>query len=203
MTSIITGDIINSRRVINQELWLKPLKNALNLITENDAKFEIFRGDSFQLEIKNITESFKTAIYLKATIKAIKGYDVRLAIGIGSKNFEGKTISESNGSVFQNSGNLLEFMKQYKINLRIKTEEIEFDKKFNIYFKLATILMDRWTINSAEAVKVLMETKYGNQYEIAKKIGISQDAVSKRLKRANIDELLELNGLYEQEVIKL
>lgn len=209
MTSVITGDIINSRSVINQDLWLIPLKESLNFITKDDSKYEIFRGDSFQVEVEDITESFKKAIYIKACIKSIKGFDVRLAIGIGTKTFEGVTISESNGPAFQNSGGLLEFMKRNKINLRIKADSIksygyyEFNENFNLYFKFASVIMDNWTVNSAEAVKYLMETDYGNQNLIAKKIGISQDAVSKRLKRANIDELLELNALYEQKVILL
>ena len=209
MTSVLTGDIINSTSVINQDLWLIPLKKCLKFVCKDDSKYEIFRGDSFQIEIKDITKSLRTAIYIKACIKSIKDFDVRIAIGIGSKTFEGTNISESNGSAFQNSGGLLEFMKRNKINLRIKADSnkpegpYEFNKSFNIHLRFASLIMDSWTVNSAEAVKLLMETDYGNQNLIAKEIGISQDAVSKRLKRANIYELLELNELYEDQVKKL
>ena len=123
MISVITGDIINSRSVVNQELWLTPLKNCLTFIAKDASQYEIFRGDSFQIETKNIKESFKKAIYIKACMKAIKGFDVRIAIGIGNKTFEGTSISESNGTAFQNSGGLLELMKQSKNNLKIKTDQ--------------------------------------------------------------------------------
>lgn len=207
--SVITGDIINSRSVIDQGIWLKPLKKALQFIEKDDSKYEIFRGDSFQLEIVDIPTSFKKALYLKACIKSIKGFDVRLAIGIGNKTYKANSVSESNGTAFLNSGGILDFMKRNKINLRIKSDfkiqpyPYDFDKMFNLYFRLASVVMDNWTLNSAEAVKFLMDTDYGNQRLIAKKIGIKQDAVSKRLKRANIEELLELNELFESHVREL
>lgn len=206
MISVITGDIINSRSVINQNLWLKPLKEALIFVTKDTSEYEIYRGDSFQLEIEDIETCFKKALYLKACIKSINGFDVRLAIGIGDKTYRADKVTESNGTAYLNSGGLLDFMKRTKINLRIKSDfsiqppPYDFDKIFNLYFRFASAIMDDWTVNSAEAVRLLMETDYGNQKLIAKKIGIKQDAVSKRLKRANIDELLELNDLYEDHV---
>ena len=132
-----------------------------------------------------------------------------MAIGIGDKTYRANNITQSNGSAFLNSGSSLDFMKRTKINLRIKADLkpnhnlYDFNEIFNLYFKFASIIMDDWSPNSAEAVKILMETEFGNQKLIAKKIGINQDAVSKRLKRANIDELLELEQLFEQQVILL
>jgi hypothetical protein len=208
-TSVITGDIINSRSVLDQGIWLKPLKKALQFITDDDSKYDIYRGDSFQIEVEDIKTCFKKAIYLKASIKSIKGFNVRLAIGIGDKTYRANNITQSNGSAFLNSGSSLDFMKRTKINLRIKADLkpnhnlYDFNEIFNLYFKFASIIMDDWSPNSAEAVKILMETEFGNQKLIAKKIGINQDAVSKRLKRANIDELLELEQLFEQQVILL
>lgn len=206
MIGVITGDIINSRSVVDQDLWLKPLKKALEFITQDNSKYEIYRGDSFQLEIEDIETCFKKVLYLKACLKSTDGFDVRVAIGIGDKTYRANKVTESNGSAYLNSGSLLDFMKRTKINLRIKSDfrlhspPYDFDKIFNLYFRFASAMIDNWTANSAEAVRILMETDYGNQKLIAKKIGIKQDAVSKRLKRANIDEILELNELYEEHV---
>ncbi|GAB4157205.1 MAG: hypothetical protein Tsb0033_08740 [Winogradskyella sp.] len=209
MISVITGDIINSRSALDQNLWLQPLKEALTFVTKDTSKYEIYRGDSFQLEVEDIKTSFTKAIYLKACIKAIKGFDVRLAIGIGDTTYRAQHISESNGTAYLNSGEMLDSMKKTKINLRIKSDfrilppTYNFDKIFNLYFRFASVIMDHWTVNSAEAVKLLIETDYGHQKVIAEKIGINQDAVSKRLTRANIDEILELNELYEDHINKL
>ncbi|SHH43574.1 SatD family protein [Winogradskyella jejuensis] len=230
MTSVITGDIINSRSVINQDVWLKPLKEALQYISEGDnSKYEIYRGDSFQIEIEDITYTFIKAMYIKACIKSIKGFDVRLAVGVGDKTHRAHNVSESNGSAFLNSGSLLDFMKRNKINLRIKSDLItpvdllsqtktskigsllyDFDRIFNLYFRFASVIMDNWTVNSAETVKLLIapnvldsKLERPKQVSIAEKINLNQEAVSKRLKRANIDELLELQDVYENHTRNL
>ena len=84
MTSIITGNIINSR-FSEAELWMDSLKEILIGIGKNPKEWEIYRRDSFQVEIKDPKETLFRAIQIKATIKCIKNVDVRLSIGIGEK----------------------------------------------------------------------------------------------------------------------
>ena len=50
MTSILTGDIINSREVDSNE-WLPLIKNGFQTIGASPKIWEIYRGDSFQIEI--------------------------------------------------------------------------------------------------------------------------------------------------------
>ena len=200
MTSVLTGDIIKSRGTQSQDVWLVPLKNALNKLAIHPDLFEIYRGDSFQIEIEDYSKSFQSAVYLKACIKSIKGFDVRLSIGIGEKTYQGKTVSESNGEAFIYSGESFETLKKDKQNLKIKTANQQLDKELNLYFKLVLIAMDNWTINSAEIVKLTLENPNKIQVELAKLIGISQDAVSKRQKRAYLEEILELDQLYRQKI---
>ena len=142
-------------------------------------------------------------MYIKACIKTIKGLDVRLAIGIGKKSFEGQTILESNGEAFQFSGETLETLKIEKQNLKIKTKDNILNEELNVYFKLALISMDVWTTNSAEMVKLCLENPNALQMDLAKILGINQDAVSKRMKRANLDELLELDTIFRKKITTL
>ena len=200
MTSIITGDIINSRNV-KPEIWLPVLKKVLE--EKSNGRWEIYRGDSFQIEVTNFHESFISAVYIKACLKAIKGIDVRMAIGIGNKTFEGKKISESNGEVFEMSGWTLEQLKVEKTNLKLMTKNSSMDKEMNLFFKFALIAMDDWTVNSAETVKLFFDNLNKTQEEISKIIGISQDAVSKRLKRAHLGKILELDLLFQHKVAQL
>jgi hypothetical protein len=196
MISVITGDIIKSTKFTNPELWLTPLREALSNSGIEKKYWEIFRGDSFQIEIKDNTKSFYTAVYIKACIKTIKGLDVRMAIGVGDKTYEGHTITESNGEAFQFSGDTLEELKKEKTNLKIKTRNLYLNEELNLYFKLALISMDQWTINSAETVKVAFENYGALQTDMAQTFGISQDAVSKRLKRANFNEIMALDKMF-------
>lgn len=202
MTSVITGDIIKSRNFENKDLWLNQLKSSLSLLSSNNSFYEIYRGDSFQLEHRDYLDSFFAAVYLKACIKSIKGLDVRIAIGIGKKTYQGKTVSESNGEAFIFSGETLETLKKDKQNLKIKTSDFDLNKELNLYFRLALIAMDNWTVNSAEIVKLSLENSNMIQSELAKLVGISQDAVSKRQKRAYWDEIKELDILYRHKIDK-
>ena len=86
------------------------------------------------------------------------------------------------------------------INLKVKTGDFDLDEELNLYFKLALIAMDNWTTNSAEIVKLSLEHPDMIQKELAKLTGISQDAVSKRQKRAYLDEVLELASLYRHKI---
>ena len=200
MTSVITGDIIKSRGQTNPEVWLNTLKSALSTLETDKALWEVYRGDSFQIEIKDISSSFKASIYIKAAIKMIKGLDVRLAIGIGKKTYQGKDVTESNGEAFVYSGETFELLKKEKQNLRIKTKSQVLNDELNLYFKLALITMDNWTINSAEIVKLSLEHPNALQEDLAKRVGTNQNAISKRLKRANLEEILELDHMYRQKI---
>ncbi len=200
ITSVITGDIIKSRAQTNPEVWIKALKNALSSLSADKAYWEIYRGDSFQIEIKDICSSFMAAIYIKACIKSIQGLDVRLAIGIGNKTYEGEHVTESNGEAFIFSGETLETLKKEKQNLRIKTNHSEINHELNLYFKLALISMDSWTVNLAEIVKLGIERPDELQSELGKLIGINQNAVSTRQKRAHLDEIKELDLMYRKKI---
>ncbi|CAH8290362.1 hypothetical protein EV196_107171 [Mariniflexile fucanivorans] len=200
MVSIITGDIIRSKKFKNPEIWLTPLKEALTNTGIDKKYWEIFRGDSFQIEVKDNEKAFNIATYIKACIKTVKGLDVRMAIGLGNKSFEGDDVTESNGEAFQFSGDTLEDLKKEKTNLKIKSPFLFLNEELNLYFKLALITMDDWSVNSAETVKIALENHGLLQTEMAKVLGVSQDAVSKRLKRAHFNEIMDLDRMYRQKI---
>jgi len=203
MTSVITGDIIRSSKQVNPNVWLSSLKDALGMLEPKSNKWEIYRGDSFQIEISNPKNSFINAVYIKACIKMIKGLDVRLAIGIGEKTYLGNNVSESNGEAFVYSGETLETLKKEKQNLRIKTTNAEIDEALNLYFKLALTFMDTWTVNSAEIIKLSIEHPDALQHELATIIGTKQDAISKRQKRAGLEHILELDQMYRHKISQI
>lgn len=200
MISILTGDIVNSRK-IPVEIWLPALKSALTLISDKK-NWEIFRGDSFQLETKP-EEAFLTAIYLKASIKTIKALDVRIAIGIGKKKFSSKKITESNGEAYIYSGEKLDEIKEKAINLAVQTPWQDFDYEMNVSIRLALIAMDNWSQISAEMVKLSIENRGVSQKDLAELAKKSQSTVSEALKRARFNEILELDTLYRKKLNSL
>src|SRR5690606_36734319 len=103
----------------------------------------------------------------------------------------------------QFSGETLETLKKEKQTLKIKTVNTQLDAELNLYFKLALIVMDNWTVNSAEIVKLSFENPEALQENLGKLIGINQNAVSSRQKRAHLDEILELDKMYRQKLKQL
>lgn len=198
MTSIITGDIINSTKTKQPKVWLDLLKQELNEVGKEPMVWQIYRGDSFQVEVEDVAEVLKTAIKIKAAIKSIKGLDVRMAIGIGEKSYEAPKITEANGEAFVNSGKLFENLK--KDTLAIRSPWPEVDEQVNLMLDLALLTMDNWTQNSAEIVKLSLEMPDATQTELASKLGITQGRVSDRQKRAGYEVIMRMVKRYRNLV---
>lgn len=192
MTSVITGDIINSRNTSN-EIWLTKLKEVFRELNAG----EIYRGDSFQIEIKDVETVLFKAIFIKSYLKTIKDIDVRMAIGMGEKNFTSETVNEANGEAFINSGFAFDnFLK--KQTLAIKTPFEEINEEINIGLSLGLLIMDNWTQNSAEFVKKSLQNTAATQKEIAADLKISQSSASERRKRAGFDEIMKLEKRFRK-----
>ena len=77
------------------------------------------------------------------------------------------------------------------------------NQELNLYFKLALTIMDYWTSNSAEIVKLYIEQPQALQEELGQRLGINQNAVSGRQKRAHLDVIMQLEKLYRQKITHL
>ena len=198
MTSIITGDIINSRKVPSEE-WIEKLKTLLHTFGKNPTDWEIYRGDEFQLEVHNPEEALLVAIEIKALLKSLK-MDVRMSIGIGDKKYTGKKISESNGTAFIHSGESFETLKKQKTTLTVNSGTTDFDKEMNLMLRLALTIMDHWLQQSAEFVITTIRNQSLSQEEIGMLLNINQAAVSRRRSRANFDLIMEVNAFYAAKI---
>ncbi|TVR15352.1 MAG: winged helix-turn-helix domain-containing protein [Balneolaceae bacterium] len=203
MISIITGDIIQSQKADLATIWLDPLKNMFSEIGETPHDWEIYRGDSFQLTAEP-EESLRLAILIKSIIKKIKkpALDVRLAIGIGHAYQQENRVSESNDEPFVFSGKLLDEIKSRKVNMAIKTNWPEFDEEINMMLKLALIIMNSWTSNTAETAELLFRKPGITQVEIAEILGLAQSTVNDRIKRGSIYEIIELEQYYREKIMQ-
>ncbi len=209
MIAVITGDIIASRKLVNQEKWLSPLKNLLTTWGDSPKDWKLDRGDFFQIEITNIEEVLHKALEIKALIKKVEPInehkkisiiDVRLAIGIGEKTYSGENISESNGSAFINSGEKFDVLKKESVTLGVKTPWQDFDEEINLYLKLAGTFMDKWSVSSAELMQIILNNPNTTQEDIGKQLGIKQNSVSGRWNRANVNEIMEVEKTFRKKI---
>ena len=209
MIAVINGDIISSRKLVNQKIWLSPLKNLFATWGISPKNWKIHSGDFFQLEIANPQDVLIKALEIKALIKKVEplderkkigAIDVRLAIGIGEKTYAGNGVSESNGPAFHYSGDKFESLKKENVTMSIKTPWPTFDEEMNLYLKLAGIFMDKWSVSSAELMQIVLNNPNLTQEEIGRLLGIKQNAVSGRWNRANVDEIMEVNKMFQKKI---
>ena len=200
MIAILTADIINSRKLPSKK-WMDAFKAFLNTFGKSPNDWEIYRGDEFQIEIKNPEDALLIAVQIKSFFKSIH-LDVRISLGFGDKTYKTRKITESNGSAFIRSGQKFETLKKQKLNLAILSDNTTFDEEFNLMLKLSLSFMDNWLQQSAEFVLVAIQNPTLSQEEIGIKLGISQAAVSRRQKRANYELVKELD-LYFRKKIKI
>lgn len=209
MIAVVKGDIIASRKLVDQESWLLPLKDLLSSWGESPKNWELVWGDFFQIELVHPEEALQKIFEIKALIKKIEPLDntkristidVRMALGVGSKSYTGERISESNGSAFIHAGEKFDRLKKENVTIGLKSEWQDFDNEINLYLKLAGTFMDKWSVSSAELVEIVLKNPTITQEEIGSRLGIKQSGVSGRWHRANIDELLAVEKMYRNKI---
>ncbi|MEO8253418.1 MAG: SatD family protein [Flavobacterium sp.] len=199
MKAVITGDIINSRKVASA-IWMEDLKHILTNYGTEPKDWEIYRGDSFQI-VTEAANALEIVFMIKATIKQHKELDVRMAIGLGTIDYIANKVTESNGTAFINSGECFEDLK--KQTLGIKSPWEEFDTSFAILFSFVVMIADNWTSTSAEILKKALENPEINQNQLAKALNRkSQSSISASLKRAGYEELKNMITFYKQQIKK-
>jgi hypothetical protein len=191
MIAVITGDIINSRQYDDPGKWLTGLKELLATVSPGPEFWEIYRGDSFQVELADPEEAFSLVMKIKATIRSYKALDTRMAIGIGEKTYSANNITESNGPAFIHSGELLEQLKGKKEALAIRSPWKEWDEEMNASLSLALVIMDQWKPKTAWLASSILRHPGKSQQEIAELLDMQQAGVSQGLNRAHLKELKE------------
>lgn len=201
MEATITGDIVQSQSVERPEIWLTPLKKLFSFFGESPQDWEIYRGDSFQITVQS-KDALRVAILIKSVIKKQepKQLDARLAIGIGKEDVYANRVSEASSEAFVYSGQLLDTLKQKKVHLGLKSPWNDFDREFNMMFKLALVIMNSWTSNSAEVAEILFSNSGITQVEIAGMLGIAQSSVNDRIKRGAIYEIMEMEQYFREKM---
>lgn len=208
MIAVIKGDIIASRKLTNQALWLTPLKELLSTWGTSPQNWLLLSGDFFQLEVTNPDEALQKVFEIKALIKKLQGaegktispVDVRLAVGIGEKTFSGESIAEHNGPAFIYSSEKFDLLKKENVTMGIRTASESFDEEMNLYLRLAGTIMDNWSVSSAELMQIILKEPHITQEEIGRQLGIRQNSVSGRWNRAHVEEVLEVERIFRKKI---
>lgn len=198
MIVILTADIVKSRKLSSKK-WIDDLKSLLLTFGKSPNDWEIYRGDEFQMEIKNPEDALFIAFQIKAFFKSIN-LDVRMSLGFGDKTYKTRKITESNGTAFFRSGETFETLKKQKLNLVLNTGNTAFDEELNLMLKLSLSFMDNWLQQSAEFVLIAIQNPTLSQEEIGVKLGINQAAVSRRQKRSNFELMMQVEHYFRKKI---
>ncbi len=207
MIAVLTGDIVFSSSTKDSQDLVAILKK---IFKEIEAKYEVLgdgaeihRGDGFQLALAQPHQSLEVALLLRAGLMKApslsKPLDTRIAIGIGDYGYLNNSVNESSGVVFERSGHTLDALKNESVRIALSSPNDDFNDEMTISLTLADTLIKSWSKADAEIVWYSLLNDI-SQAEIARKLGISQPAVSKRKARAHITELELLLARFSKKI---
>lgn len=191
LRAVLTGDVVRSTgpEAPSHEELISALATTFRKVEKDSPwqgavllPFAIYRGDSFQGVLAHPDPALAIALYLRSSLLAELNLGVRIAIGIGRiEHLDKKSPHKSSGEAFVSSGRSLDKMRKRHC-LTIDSSEPATDDEFNTCFALLDALVDHWTEKEAEAIAERLTGL--SQTEIAARLGVTQGAISQRLKRA-------------------
>ncbi|MBO4333986.1 MAG: hypothetical protein J5875_12605 [Paludibacteraceae bacterium] len=189
ITAILTGDIVGSSKI--EHRFRPKLNETLYKVVDDfkvlssDVRIEMYRGDGFQVEVKNPEQAIKLAILLRAGLRAAtplsgskQPWDARVSVGLGGVSYMTDSLITSDGEAFVNSGHGLDCIGKKKIS--IKTPWSEVDENISLLTEFVDDIISNWTIQQSIVIyKKILTNK--SQREIAEE---------RKQKPANISSIL-------------
>jgi hypothetical protein len=211
---LLLGDVKSSRKIENRDYFQDKLIKSYNKLNEDYiedfyAKFKIIKGlDEIGCVLTNPVHIYDMIIEI---LDQIHPQEMRFAIVYDTINTglegEKKDITKMDGPAFHRASELMNDLKNSKLyfDMSINIEEI-LDSNNTLYNKELSHTINE--IIKKELVKLINQTiskrqkwtekqrniikeydKFRNQKEVANKQNITQQAVSKQLKTADLKEI--------------
>ncbi|MBC7626555.1 hypothetical protein [Ferruginibacter sp.] len=202
--AVLTGDIVNSTRLkkVTEKKLLKILTAALAKY-----QFEFYRGDSFQVYVKNPVEALQTALLCRtAAISVSKNEtinlsDVRISIGIGAVTMQVKTLGTAKGEAYILSGRAFDEMTGKDTRLVIATANSLANAGLQIIADYLNAVLKVMTGKQAEVIFELLQGK--TQQEVAKLLKKSKSTVHQHVTAGRWSEIEKLLRQYENIINQL
>jgi hypothetical protein len=196
--AVLTGDIIKSRLLSNNDLDAvrSSLLNAVDVVKGwkrglVKGKPEFFRGDAWQLLLRNPALALRSGVFLRASLLADGKADSRISIGLGKvENISPRRVSLSTGEAFLISGRGLDGMTQYSnITIGVPKSAGPLREWLPVVGHLCDSLIGQWTKRQAEIVCVAVNPKELTHEEIGQ-------TLNPKVARQNVTEILQRASWY-------
>ncbi|MTI30510.1 SatD family protein [Xanthovirga aplysinae] len=206
--AVITGDIIGSRSLKNRKTLLINLQNFFKSIGDSsffkseDFRYEVFRGDSFQILLYKPEKALRLLLLLRSMLKMTLNADARMFIGIGTVDFLDESVATSDGEAFQRSGLGLDRLKNKSRRFGMESPWGEFDQEFYVESILAEGIINRWKPATAKVVFAGLLDNL-TQNELAEKLQISQPTINQHFRSSNMNAILVFLERFQLKIEKL
>lgn len=162
---------------------------------------EFFRGDAWQLLLKEPGQALRVALYIRALLSAQAGIETRISIGIGTVDAINRSrTSLSTGEAFTLSGHALDEITGYfDLTGALPERAADLVQWFPAILHLCSGLIRQWTRRQAEIVSVALLLESQTHERIARSLHppVSKQTVSESLAGANWRSLLEAIRMFE------
>ncbi len=202
---IITGDVINSRRIdaVAREALYSEIQSFLKTLKERGwiKKVEQSGGDSFQCEAAEIKYVLRIALMIKCFVKtktqankfnrindnnsinnSLRFAGVRVAVGIGTADFIKRKLSESDGEAFILASEGLAELKTNFSELALEANDKKLTKEIRPLILLLDALIQKYFGGQAEVILNKLQNK--KEDEVANIMSISQPGVNQAARSA-------------------
>ncbi len=194
--AVITADIVNST-LFSPEEEKRFMSRALAIF--KPYRFEFYRGDSFQILVKDPFEALKPVLLLRVAARKMSiQYDVRAGIGIGEINPRIRKLSTASDPAFVLSGRAFDSLTSSKQRLAISSPDEKMNYALRVISHFLDYLMQDLTEKQAEVLGELLLDR--TQLEAARKYKKSISTINKHAKAAGWDEILKLIDEYRQVI---
>lgn len=197
--SVLSGKIIQPKQAKENEEALEEV--ILSQVAtykdkelfKNSKNYIFFRGTEFQVALQNSGLALELALKIRLATKAKFGSDfVKIAIGYGKLDNNSLKINQARGSAFEHSGQGLDAIENKSFIFQSNDKQLT--KEINMFFVLLEPLVKKLSKNMSEAM--LLNMLGLPQTEIAWHLNLTQSAISKRLKSANSEVILQMLDYY-------
>lgn len=204
LKAVLTGDIVNSTKL--KPVAEKKLIKILQTVLAN-YQFEFYRGDSFQVFVKNAEEALEIALLCRTAAISISKSDqdiksdIRISIGIGMVQLPVKNLATAKGSAFVLSGRAFDEFLKTDARLSIAVENGLANTAVEIISDYLNQLFKVMTYKQAEVIFELLQHK--TQQEVAKFLKKSKSTINQHVMAGGWNEIEKLLQQYKSIVHQL
>ncbi|MEO8569807.1 MAG: hypothetical protein ABI419_11740 [Ginsengibacter sp.] len=195
MQAVLTGDIVNSTKLppAKEKALVKLLEQVLK-----SYKYEFYRGDSFQVLVKEAGDSLRIALLCRTAAIGItenNEADIKVSIGLGEVDDRIKTLGSAKGEAFIISGRAFDELEKTGSRLVISTANTMANLSLQVVADYVNSIYSRMTSKQAKVIFELL--KGGLQQNVVKKLKKSKSTISQHANSGRWTEIEKILNQYE------